>query len=344
MVATNKQTQAFKALISKLEPELRKAFLLAIQGIKDRVVWKDLIAALNAQDIPAAIVALGVTKEAFYAYQTTVAAIYAQGGALAAAGIKGPNGGAINFLFNMTNPRAEAWLSLNGGDKITNVLLPGLREAITDKVLEGYGKGNHPFTIARSLIGNVNNGKRTGGLLGLSKPQMNYVKSMRARLQSGSASEIQKILSGMTLREKRFDGLLGRVQQGKATLTAKNIEDMTQGYTKNLLKRRGEDVARTETGMAVMASRKESMQQVLQKLNYPDNAVIKTWRHGGGVKDPRPHHVAANNKQVRGLNTPFVLENGAVLQHALDPDGGAEELVNCTCDTTMRIDHSWNLT
>jgi len=344
MTATNKQTKLFRALVAKLEPELRKAFLLAVQGIKDRVVWKDLIAALTALDVQAAIEALGITKEAFYAYQTTVAAIYAQGGAATAAGIKGPRGGAINFLFDMANPRAESWLSLNGGEKITHLLLPGLRESITGKILESYEKGNHPFTIARSLIGNVSNGKRTGGLLGLSRPQMSYVESMRARLQNGSASEIQKILSGMTLRDKRFDKLLVRVQHGKATLTAKNIEDMISGYTNKLLKRRGEDVARTETGMAVMASRKESMQQVLQKLSYPDNAVIKTWRHGGGPADPRPHHVAANNKQVRGLNTPFVLENGAVLQHALDPDGGAEEVVNCTCDTTMRIDHSWNLT
>jgi len=337
MASTNQQTKLFKALIAKLEPELRKAFMTAVQGIKDRVVWKELIAALTARDTEAAIAALGITKEAFYGYQTVLVAVYAQGGSLAAAGIKGPRGGAINFLFNMENPRAEAWLSANGSEKITKLIIPGLREAITAKILESYEKGSHPFTIARSLIGNISNGKRTGGLLGLSAPQMGYVESMRSRLQNGSASEIEKILSGMTLRDKRFDKLLGRVQQGKATLTAKNVEDMINGYTNKLLKRRGEDVARTETGMAVMASRKESMQQVLEKLNYPDNAVIKTWRHGGGVKDPRPHHVAANNKQVRGLN-------GAVLQYALDPDGGAEEIINCTCDTTMRIDHSWNLT
>ena len=344
MTATNRQTQRFKELIAKLEPELRRSFMLAIQGIKDRVVWKDLINALTEQDIDAAISALGITKEAFYDYQTKLTAIYAQGGALTASGIKGPNGGSINFLFNMINPRAESWLSLNGGDKITNLLVPGLRESITAKVIESYEKGNHPFKIARSLIGNISNGKRTGGLLGLSSPQIVYVDSMRVRLQNGSASEIQKILSGMTLRDRRFDKLLGRVQQGKAKLTSKNIEDMLSGYTNKLLKRRGEDVARTETGMAVMASRKESMQQALQKLNYPDSAVIKTWRHGGGPADPRPHHVVANNKQVRGLNTPFVLENGAVMQHALDPTGGAEEVVNCTCDTTIRIDHSWNLT
>lgn len=344
MAATNKQTQTFKALINKLEPRLRDAFLSAIQGIKDRIIWTDLIAALTAQDISAAIAALGISKAAFYAYQTTLAEVYSQSGDLAISLIKGPSGGDLKMLFNMENPRAEAWLSENGGDKITELLLPGLREAVTAKVLESYEKGNHPFTIARSLIGNVSNGKRTGGLLGLSSPQIKYVESMRTRLQSGSASEIQKILSGMTLRDKRFDSLLVKVQKGDATLTAKNIEDMTQRYTNKLLKRRGEDVARTETGMAVMSSRRESMQQVLEKLAYPDSAVLKTWRHGGGPADPRPHHVAANNKQVRGLNTPFILENGAVMQHSHDQAGGAEEVVNCTCDTTIRIDHSWNLT
>jgi len=344
MASVNKQTKLFKELIAKLEPELRKAFLLAIQGIKDRVVWKDLIAALANGNIPAAIEAMGITREAFYSYQIALAATYAQSGAVAAAGISGPLGGSINFLFNMANPRAEAWLLSNGGEKITNLLIPSLREAIMSKVAESYEIGNHPFTIARSLIGNVVNGKRSGGLLGLSEPQMNYVESMRARLQSGSSSEIQKILSGMTLRDKRFDGLLGRVQQGEASLTAKNIEDMLQSYTNKLLKRRGEDVARTETAMAVMSSRKESMQQALEKLGYPDSAVIKTWRHGGGPKDPRPHHVIANNKQVRGLNVPFILANGAVMQHSHDQAGGAGEVVNCTCDTTIRIDHSWNLT
>ena len=119
---------------------------------------------------------------------------------------------------------------------------------------------------------------------------------------------------------------------------------MTQRYTDRLIAKRAEDIARTETGMAVMSSRAESWEQAAETLGYDASAVIKRWIHGGGAKDPRPHHVAANGMSVEGLDTPFILENGAVMQYALDPSGGPAECANCTCDTTFRMDHSKGVT
>ena len=93
-----------------------------------------------------------------------------------------------------------------------------------------------------------------------------------------------------------------------------------------------------------MGGRQEEWRQALGKLGKPPEAVIKTWRHGGGVKDLRQHHEDMNGVKVRGLNTPFILPTGARMQHALDPDGGVAECVNCSCGTDFRIDHSWGLT
>lgn len=81
----------------------------------------------------------------------------------------------------------------------------------------------------------------------------------------------------------------------------------------------------------------------MDKLGAPTSAVIKSWRHGGGVKEPRWWHVQANNQQVRGFDMPFRLANGASIQFAHDPAAPLSETAGCTCDTTFRLDHTWNL-
>lgn len=60
------------------------------------------------------------------------------------------------------------------------------------------------------------------------------------------------------------------------------------------------------------------MGSVLKKLGRSDADVEKRWQHGSGGTDPRPHHVAMNNQTVRGLDTPFVFNNGALLRYAHD--------------------------
>lgn len=80
---------------------------------------------------------------------------------------------------------------------------------------------------------------------------------MRARLASGDPAEMAKVF-GMTRRDKRLDSAIRKAIEAGKPVSAADIERMTQRYTDRLIAKRAEDIARTETGMAVMSSRAES--------------------------------------------------------------------------------------
>ena len=338
MARPTRQTVQFRTLIAKLTPELRKAFLAGVADLGDRVDMNALVAALKANDIDGAIAAMHITEGAFYQYAATKTAAYAQGGALAATTINGPPGGGVAFRFDMANPRAEAWIAANVAGYVTR-LTNEAKEVLRAAILEGYTAGRHPNSIAVDIAGRMVGGKRQGGLVGLSGQQVAHVASMRARLASGDPAEMAKVF-GMTRRDKRMDATIRKAIDAGKPVSAADIERMTQRYTDRLIAKRAEDIARTETGMAVMSSRAEEWQQASETLGYDASAVIKRWIHGNGVKDPRPHHQAANGMTVEGLDTPFVLENGAVMQYALDPNAPIEETINCSCDVTYRFSHA----
>ncbi len=130
---------------------------------------------------------------------------------------------------------------------------------------------------------------------------------------------------------------------GTAVLEADRLISERQ-YSNALLKARADTVANTETANAVMSGRMEQWRELIETKGIDPESVIKTWHHRRGAsKDHRPDHLAMSGKSVRGLFTPFVFPDGAQLQYAHDPDGGAKHVIGCGCDTTFRVDHSVGL-
>lgn len=340
--ANRRQARLFKDLIRKLEPDLKKALLQAIADIKAGIDWDALIEAITARDIDAAVAALGVDPGDFVAFHQAKAGAFTQGGVLAAQTINPAARGTVRFTFDMTNPRAEAWIRENVATRVVQVSEEV--KAVARQVIEaGYGKGMHPRQIATDIAGRMENGRRRGGVIGLDSRLVNYRENMRARLLSGDNSELQKVL-GMTRRDKRFDAAIHRAIETGRPIPRETVARMVARYEDRLIAYRAETIARTETGFAVMSGRMEEWQQAAEKQGLPIEAVTKTWRHGGGVKDPRPDHRAMNCTTVRGLNTPFVFPDGRELQHALDARGGVHHCANCSCSTDFRFDHSYGVT
>lgn len=335
------QTRLFRALISKLEPKLQAAFLKAVSDLKDGINWKALNAALRAGDIEAAIEALDIEAAVFEAYRQATTNAFAAGGALAAQTVNLPRRSPIQIRFNMSNPAAEAWIKKNVADKIVEKLVPETVLAVREVIIKGYALGKHPDDIARDIGGRVVGGRRRGGVLGLSPDFSNHVRSMEDRLRSGDPLQMQKVLQ-MQRRDKSFDKRLIEAIEGGSKLDNGTVKRMLERYEDRLIRLRAETIARTETGMAVMNSRRLSWQQALDKLGKPPEAIVKTWRYGGGAKDPRVHHQLLNGTSVRGFDTPFDV-GGTEMQHALDEAGGAKECANCTCGTDFRIDYTFGL-
>lgn len=337
MSKNRSQQRLFHQLIQNLEPKTRRAFEAVIAEMKAGIDWKALVKALTDKNIDAAIDALNIEASVFERYRSNGAETYAAGGALAVQTINLPPASNIRLRFNPTNPAAEAWIKRNVADRIVEKLIPETVESVRKTILTGFQAGRHPNNIALDIGGRMVGGRRQGGILGLDPQFSSYVDSMRLRLSSGDAAEMQKVF-GMTLRDKRYDARLMKAIKGERKLTASEIETLVGRYNDRLLKLRAETIARTETGMAVMQSRKDAWDQALVRMGREPDAVVKTWVAGGGAKDPRPHHQALGGKKVRGLNTPFSV-GGVEMQHALDSAGGAKECANCTCGTNYTLDY-----
>jgi hypothetical protein len=275
--------------------------------------------------------------------------------------LSAPGGGSINFRFDMTNPRAEAKIRTEAASRITGYVDEQV-ETARRVIADGFQRGEGPETIATDIAGRINpiSGKREGGIVGLSDPQVTYVESMRRRLLSGDPHEMIKVLgsfgkdgkwvegTGQTLRDRRYDASIKKaireVAAGKPNpLTADRVDEMTAKYSDRLLKRRAEDIARTETAQSVMAARAEATQQAMDKDNLPDEALSKEWRHLGGIRHARDSHLIMNGQKVIGMNTPFFLPDGSIMLHTHDPQGGVKNNANCRCDTAFDLDWSHGL-
>ena len=273
-----------------------------------------------------------------------------------------PGGGEITFRFDMTNPRAEQVIRSEAASRVAGYTAEQIATA-RRVIADGFQAGAGPQSIAINIAGRVNpiSGKREGGIVGLSDPQASYVQSMKARLLSGDAGEMTKVLgqfgsdgkpvdgTGMTLRDRRYDGKIKKavrdVAAGKPNpLTDDQVAEMTSKYSDRLLKKRAEDISRTETAQSVMLARAEATKQALDKDGLPDNAVEKTWRHNGGPNHARSWHLAINGKSVTGIDVPFHMPDGSTMLHSHDPAGGVRNNVSCRCSTDFDVDWAYGLT
>jgi hypothetical protein len=209
----------------------------------------------------------------------------------------------------------------------------------------GMEEGLNPNTVALDVAGRMNKltGRRSGGIVGLSNNQVQYVESVKKELASGNPAALRNYLS-RSRRDKRFDGIIKRAIKNKAPLSKFGIDRIAGRYSDRLLQLRGETISRTEALSSIHASKHEGFLQGLEKTNYPPEAISRVWRSAGDGR-VRHTHSAMNGEISAGLNTPFRSPSGALLRFPGDTSlgAGAEEVVNCRCDTDYRIDFSYGV-
>lgn len=349
MAVTRSQARLFAQLIAELEPRIRRAFMASVTDLQANVNWSELLSALQAQDVNRAIAALNISEAAFNEYASEMSDAYARAGASTAAQIQAAGIGGIGVRFNMCNPRAEEWIRRYVGESITGFTHEAV-EVARLAIAEGYAMGYGPRTIALDLVGRAApGGGRQGGVMGLDRPRAERLIKVTQGMRT--AEGVQDLViahrdGNLSLKYKVNKATAQRIlrayRAGTEVPEAERRISERQ-YQNALLKARGDTVARTETGNAVMSARMEEWRQLTEEQGIDPTDVIKTWRHRGSDRNARPDHVAMNNTEVRGLYTPFVFPDGAELQYACDPNGGADHVINCRCDVEFRLDHSRGL-
>lgn len=314
--------------IKSLEPALARAFLAAMQDVRDGVDYPALMRAIGAGDVPAAIDALDIEQGSFAPYIAAAFLLYMRTGAEAARGMR------VRF-----DPTRDADFRQDITGKVAAYVDEQV-QAARDYVYSGYADGWSRREIAKGLAGKIGpSGKREGGILGLSRAQQSWVDNMRARLESNDPEQMRAAMKYKE-RNRNFDKTIKRAIMDGKPLSADKIDEITGKFADKLLRKRATDIASFEATQFAAGAREQSVRQALEKARLPDGAVTKTWHHSSIYINARPDHVGMSGQTVTGINTPFVMADGVAMRYAHDPRGGAKHNSHCRCRTSYSI--NWN--
>jgi uncharacterized protein with gpF-like domain len=208
--------------------------------------------------------------------------------------------------------------------------------------------GRNPKNVALDIIGRVDyaTGKRTGGIIGLTSNQSNWVGNVRNELQEINRAIVEKLpqaeVSGYfnrELRNKRFDRTILKAVRENQPLPQDTIEKLVTNYKNNALQYRGETIGRTEAIQSLNASKHEAIKQAVDMGAVKASAVKRIWDSAGADGRTRASHLAMDGQSV-GLDEPFTSPDGFQLMFPGDTSLGADagEIINCRCNVRDEID------
>lgn len=337
--------QAYLRALDRLWPEMSQAFRSAMRSVVSNLDYDALKRAIQLADIDAALRALNMTPGLLGALSEAIAAAYISAGKRSVASVvratkRKPIGRRVIGGFDPGNPVAAAWINDNGARLVSEILdteRDKIREVLRDALLQGQG----PDEPARLIAGKVVDGRRRGGVVGLTKQDSDYMRMMREALRSpdGPATPVQgaqkfwigqdgKLKSAYSQRNKRFDGMIKRSIEVGKPLSEADTARALDGYRNKLLKSRGDTIARTEIAAAQTAGQDQAYDQMLR--NGQIEAVEYEWDSTGDGKVRHTHARADGQRVPHGQ--PFLV-GGYQMMGPGDSSLGApaSETVRCRC-------------
>ena len=326
------------ALLARHDPRVQQAFLKSIRAIQADVDLPDLTAAVQANDVDRIAKLLGGGQGDFAPLYRAFDEAYWEAGdeTIKAVKQKGRTRGAkVVGRFDGKNPRAEAFLATQSSDLIKG-LRETQREAVRDVLVKGMSDGANPRTTAIELAGRKGpNGRRRGGIIGLTRKQGKWVQGTKLELETGSYNDYLK----RKLRDKRFDKMVRRARDTGKPLTQKQINNITDMYYDRALKYRAETIARTETLRGLHAAQTEGLKQLVEEGQVKEEQIQRFWDSSGADGRTRDSHLAMEG-QVAGLDGTFETPGGFRMRFPGDTSLGAppEETIQCRCHVRVRVD------
>jgi ribosomal protein L19E len=328
--------RSIEQLIEDWSPRLRAAFLKSIADIANSAQIGVIASKLEAGDIEGAIRAVGIDPVKFRALDVAIGQAFEQGGQATAAGIparRDAGEAVIKVLFDVRNIRAERYLKEHSSTLVREIIADQ-QGMIRTHLTKGMSEGAGPRQVALDLVGRIQpNGKRSGGAVGLTASQEEWVRNYRAKLSD--PDRIKDALENK-LRDKRFDRTLNNAIKNGKGLSPEAIEAMVTNYRNRALKYRGDMIGRTEAIRSLNQSQLEAARQAIDAGQVDSQAVTKKWL---ATKDNRTRdtHQSLNGQEV-GINEMFVSQSGARLAFPGDPNAPAAESVACRCSMVIRTD------
>lgn len=328
-------TDHIRKLIESWEPAISKAFLEAVQAIRDQVRIGRLVELLKVGDVEGALRELGIEAAAFRAFERQIHVAYESGGIDVTTAISKMRRSNARPLFDVNAPASQAFLT----DHTVN-LIRDITEDQRNLVRRALGPltsgldpmltGDTPQKLALDLVGRVNRvtGKREGGLIGLTSSQAEWATNYAAEV-SGVPDP-----SALTrkLRDKRFDKTVAKAIRDNEPIPAKTRDAMVNAYRNRALRFRAETIAGNEAHAVLLQAQQDAWDQAISRGVVEYDRVRRFWVTFGDDR-VRPEHAAVpgmNPKGV-GLKEPFQTPLGP----AMNPGWSFEP--GCRCRVLVRV-------
>lgn len=323
-------------LVEKFVPDIRNAFLEAIQDIADTVVLSEVIQSIRDGDLERAFRRLGMSDAALRPITAAIERAFEQGGVTVTDSfprVQTSDGRAV-FRFDVRNSSAEAWLREQSSRLVTSIQ-EDTRVAIRNVITDGMRVGTNPRTVALDIVGRIDptTGKRIGGIIGLAENQERWVSRTQQMLEKLDPAYFKR-----ALRDKRFDRTVAKAIRDGKPLSKETISKIMTRYKDNTLKYRGESIGRTEAIQSLNRAEYESVQQAVKSGAVKESAVKRIWDAVGDDRTRHTHKMMEG--QEVGLNEPFTFPDGSQAMFPGDGSLGApaKEIVMCRCRARMNID------
>jgi hypothetical protein len=327
-------------LTADWEPQLRRAWLAAIDSMRNGVVLRVIVERLERGDVDGALRVLRIEPEAFAEFELAFASAYNAGGTAEASSValRDPEGHRISFRWNVRDPESEAWLRNHSAALVTGIV-EEQREIARRLLYEGLARGDNPRTTALDLVGRVSRptGTRTGGVIGLSAPHASAVERARAALLSGDADGMWAYLQ-LKRRDRRLDSAIRKALDAGKPIGRADVDRIIGRLSDSYLKLRADTIALHETFTALGQSRNAAYRQAIAKGGVDAQDVVKTWRHTP-QEHPRMQHVAMHG-QVVTFEQYFVAPDGTMMQHPHADSVPARHTLGCKCRVDYKIDYT----
>ena len=318
-------------LTKQWEPRLREAFLQAVLDINSGVNLSVIIRLISEGAVEQVLRELAVTPSDFAPLAQEITNAFNAAGKQMAKQIppaRTTTSRKVQFQFNIRNPEAEAWLKDRSSTLITSIV-EDTRQSVRQLLAAGLAEGNNPRTTALELVGRLNaNGRREGGVIGLTPAQEQWARAYREELETG---QLKKAI-GRDLRDKRFDRTIAKASRTGKPIPKDMIEKMVSSYRNRTLKYRADNIARTETLEAVNEAQHQSIVQAVE-AGALSNDTVRRFVVTAGDERVRPEHkkIPGMNRSGVKIDQPFKTPSGPKMRPPFD--------VNCRCQVRMRVNY-----
>jgi len=314
-----------EALVDRLSPRLARAFREAVDRMRSRIPAEEAARLIEAGRVEELIDLLdpNVTENELQELAAAIEDAVVQGGRLAAEvqpPVLGP-GGTVNVVFASANPLIGRYARQISSTRIREIG-EDVRAVVRESVAQGTEQGFNPRDTARRVRESV----------GLTVQQERAVANYRRSLEQGRADVLTR-----QLRDRRFDRGVARALDSGTPIPAERIDRMVQRYRERYLKYRSEVIGRTEALRSVHGAQRELYESYIQDGKIRREQVWRFWVYTQDGRT-RPEHrlIPSMNPGGVGIDTPFQTPLGPLMFPG-DPDGLAENVIQCRCMAETRI-------